>query len=167
LGGEISSKRPGDDTDWELATSILYGPDLQRSAMEETLRRGFRKMSLGVARSEFQALMYRLIIVCRVQPRFNWNGSAWAIDFDSIGGSNLPAILAVQLMAQLGGKALRKCRTCPNWFQPNGRQVYCGKCGIQAAWRSAWQASEQRKREAKTLSISLPARVEKGRKNEV
>jgi len=161
LAMEISNGQSGIDSDWERADSILCGPDFPPRTAEQ---RVFRK-AIALARTEFQIMMRRLIEMSRLQPRFQWDGVGWAIDFDTLYGSNLVAILTVQLMSQLGGKALRKCRTCPGWFQPNGRQVYCKRCGIKAAWRSAWEASEQRKRESLRPGGTFGGtRVEKRRK---
>jgi hypothetical protein len=154
IGRELSDGRTGDDCDWELADSILCGPDFP--PREKTLRDLFRK-HLSDSRTQFQIMMRRLTEIARLQPRFQWDGKAWAIDFDCFHGSNLPALLTVQLMAQVGGNVMRKCRACPRWFEPTGRQVYCAACGIRAAWRDS--ARRQR-----TLAETLEARNKKQRK---
>jgi rRNA maturation endonuclease Nob1 len=84
-------------------------------------------------------MMRRLTVISQVQPRLHWDGDGWAIDFDSFGASNIAALMTIQLMAEMGGDAMKKCRSCPRWFQGTGRQVYCGACGIKAAWRAAAQ----------------------------
>jgi hypothetical protein len=145
LAMEISNGRAGIDTDWERVDVILCGPDFPPRPKNQ---KHFRKI-IGVARTEFEILMQRLIEMSRLQPRFRWDGTAWAIDFDTLYGPNLVAILTIQLMGQLGGKVMRKCRNCPGWFQPIGRQVYCKRCGLKAAWRSASKkAYDARKEEA-------------------
>jgi hypothetical protein len=152
IGADVSDGRVGDVVDWELAERCLYGEEYPFQ-IRSTLRRAAAAIpgSSPVARSEFQRLVRSLIRVCRIQPGFRWDKTGWSIDFDSILGSNLAAILALQLISQLGGKALRKCRECPRWFLPRGRQVYCKKCGIRAAWRSAWRTAEQKRRDALAL----------------
>lgn len=134
IGRELNAGRTGDEWDWELADSILYGSDFPPG--DKALRGIFRKY-LRDSRIEFQAMMRRLTTIARLQPRLRWDDKAWAIDFDCFRGSNLPALLTVQLMAEVGGNLMRKCRACPRWFQPVGRQVYCSACGIRAAWRDA------------------------------
>lgn len=146
IGLEISNAGTGDDIDWELADVILCGPDFPPRPKE--LRDLFRKY-LKESRAEFQTLMRLLVERCRLQPRFQWDGTAWSIDFDCLHGSNLAAILTVQLMSQLGGKAMRKCRECPRWFQPSGRQVYCKKCGIRPAWRAASRRQREKRKSGK------------------
>jgi hypothetical protein len=152
IGADVSDGHVGDGVDWELAERCLYGEEYPFQ-----IRSTFRKAAAAIpgsspaARSEFQRLVLTLIRVCRIQPGFRWDKTGWSIDFDSILGSNLAAILALQLISQLGGKALRKCRACPRWFSPHGRQVYCKKCGIRAAWRSAWRTAEQNRRDALAL----------------
>jgi len=94
--------------------------------------------------------MYRLHwlgTICQLQPTLCWRKDRWVIEFDTAWGtgSNVPAILVLQLMAEIGGNAMRKCRNCPQWFLPTGRQVYC-TCGIRAAWRDAERRERKRPR---------------------
>jgi hypothetical protein len=138
---ELSQGRSGEDTDWELADAILSGPDFP--GWSELEREVFLS-STTLARVQFQILMRRLVEISGLVPRLNWKDGAWAIDFDCEGSSNLAAILTIQLMARVGGGAMKKCRSCPRWFQPTGRQVYCSACGIRAAWRDA--SARRRKR---------------------
>jgi hypothetical protein len=145
---ELSQGRPGEDTDWELADSILSGPDFP--AWSALQREAFLS-STPLARDHFQTLMRRLVEISGLVPRLNWKDGAWAIDFDCEGSSNLAAILTIQLMARVGGGAMKKCRSCPQWFQPRGRQVYCSACGIRASWRDA----SARRRKHLTLETSL------------
>jgi hypothetical protein len=140
IGLELNCNRPGAEVDWELADSILRGPDFPTDlpgphAPKHKLP--FRLVSVGRKILGFQ--IDWLASICRVRPQFCWHKDAWAIEFDSEWGSesNVPAILAIQLMAEIGAKAMRKCRNCPRWFAPSGRQVYCDSCGIKAAWRDA------------------------------
>lgn len=134
IGLELNRRRCGADTDWQLANGGLSAPDFQPWSNEE--RHDFQS-NLGTARLHFQILMRRLARVAGLTLRFYWNDRGWAIDFDCDRGSNLAALMVVQLMARLGGPSMKKCRNCPRWFQPAGRQVYCSACGIRAAWRDA------------------------------
>ena len=148
VGSELNQGNVGTNLDWELADSVLCGPDFPPWSSE------MRRRTLGdlaLARSHFQTLMRRLTDVTHLRPRFCWSGGSWAIDFDSERLPNIPAILTIQLMAKIGGKAMRKCRDCPRWFTPIRRQVYCDLCGIHAAWRHA----AARQREFKSLAKSL------------
>ncbi len=126
-----------DYADWEVADSILYDPGVQWSREQREADLRVYRASLPMARTRFQAMMRELTKFARLQPRFSWSDGAWAIDFDALNGSNLAAILTIQLMAEIGGQAMRQCRSCPRWFAPRGRQVYCKACGIRAAWRDA------------------------------
>jgi len=156
IGQELNAGKTGSDLDWELADKILCADAFAAGAEERLQYRRLRK--LGDARVEFMGLMRTLVEISRLQPRLHWDGEAWAIDFDSFGGSNLAALLTIQLMAQVGGKAMKKCPNCPRWFQPRGRQVYCASCGIRAAWRNA-----ARKRRKRTLVDSLASRRKRRR----
>ena len=116
--------------------------------------------SVPGARTTFQTMMRQLVEVTGLVPRFCWTGRAWAIDFDCFYGSNIGAILAIQLMAAVGGAAMKKCRDCPRWFEPRGRQLYCSACGIRAAWRAA---AATRRRKQSTLAGTLASRDKKAR----
>jgi hypothetical protein len=142
VGLELNAGRSGDVSDWELADGILSAEDFPvggRSHWNITVKH------LQSARTEFMTMMRRLTLVSQVQPRLHWDGQRWAIDFDSFAGSNIAALLTVQLMAQVGGTAMKKCRSCPRWFQSNGRQAYCNACGIKAAWREAARKQRQKR----------------------
>jgi hypothetical protein len=138
IGFSLNRGYRGEDIDWELANSILKGPDFppQVQLMRDSIRVG-----LVTARTNYMTLMRRLVHVCQVQPRFHWSQGTWNIDLDSETLSNLPAILAMQLMLEVGGtKQMVRCSSCPRWFIPHRNQrKYCSKCGIQAAWRDAAQ----------------------------
>jgi|ERR1035438_571663 hypothetical protein len=99
------------------------------------------------ARTRYQTLIRRLVDVSGLVPRFHWNPEArsWAIDFDAeYRPSNLAAILAIQIMTEIAGGIMRKCRACPQFFCPKGRQVYCIECGKPAAHRAAQRALRER-----------------------
>jgi|SRR5579872_373010 len=157
IGLSLNAGHCADDIDWEFVDFHLSGPDFPPHTRA---REFWPPSSLVLGRTHLQIMMQRLLTISWVQPRFNWSSGGWAIDFDSYHGSNLAAILVTQLMAALGGKAMRKCRDCPRWFTPAGRQVYCRVCGIRAAWRHA--AAKKRARD--TLVDSLVTRNEKGAK---
>jgi len=142
IGQELNAGNTGSELDWELADKILSSEEFAAGAEERMQYRHLR--TLDDARTNFMGLMRRLVEISRLQPRLHWDGEAWAIDFDSFGGSNLAALLTIQLMAQVGGKTMKKCPSCPRWFEPSGRQVYCSSCGIRAAWRAAARRRRQR-----------------------
>jgi hypothetical protein len=145
IGLELKAGRSGGDVDWEIVEQIFAaGDDYELLSKEE--RAAFRGKPRE-ARANFVNLMDRLIFLSDLRPRLQWDKKTqtWAIDFDSFAPSNLTAILALQLMSQLGGAAMKRCASCPRWFTPQGRQVYCELCGIRAAWRAA-----ARKRRAAT-----------------
>jgi hypothetical protein len=137
IGLELNAGRRGDHVDWELVNSILCGPDFPQPL--DGRKRVLKPELVSVGRQYLGFTIHWLAKVCRIQPKFHWHEDAWVIDFTSEygSGSNLPAILALQLMAEIGGNAMRKCRSCSRWFPPKGRQVYCRGCGIRAAWRDA------------------------------
>ena len=150
IGLDLQNGHIADAVVWELADSFLYGdPDpllldhFPRSAVQRDRQLAAARSSLPRARKRFQEMIRLLTIVARLQPRFTWSHGIWAIDFDCFHGSNLAAILTIQLMAAIGGQTMRKCRTCPRWFVPSGRQVYCKGCGIRAAWRHAKKRQRQ------------------------
>ena len=144
VGLDINAGSVGNDLDWELADTVLCAGNFPPwdAAMRSLIR-----SSNATARNSFQTLMRVLVTVSSVQPRFCWTGNAWSIDFDCHHGSNLPAILTVQLMAQIGGRAMKKCRNCTTWFEPRGRQVYCASCGLRAARRDAAAAWRRRQKD--------------------
>jgi len=149
IGLEINAGNVGADLDWELADVILVAEDFP--PLSDLMRKLIRG-SIETARTHFQQMMRVLVTVTELQPRFCWVRNAWSIDFDCHRGSNLGAILAIQLMAQIGGAAMKKCRNCPRWFQPQGRQLYCSSCGIRAAWRAATTRYRKRITLADTLA---------------
>ena len=152
IGLEVAVGRRGDAVDWELTDSILYPGS--PSTLEKSIP----------ARDRLQLLIERLVSISRLQPRLAWKDGSWVIDFDALEGSNVVAILTLQLIAGIAHGALRKCRDCPRWFEPNGRQVYCAACGIRASWRAA----AKRSRAKKTLADSLAGRVGKrGKKRRI
>ena len=134
LGMELSEGRCGRTIDWAAADSTLCGRDFAphpREFWEDVQKH------VGFRQSQFQILMRRLVLVSGLYPRFCWRRGAWTIEFDSVEGSNIAAILTTQLMARIAGGLMRKCRNCPRWFQPQGRQVYCRDCGKRASWRDS------------------------------
>lgn len=103
----------------------------------------FSTSTISGARSAYMLLVGGLIEESYLQPCFHWSGGVWNIDMDSVGYSNLPAILTAQLMLRVSSAQTQiKCSACPRWFIPKRNQrKYCNSCGIKAAWRAA-----QRKR---------------------
>lgn len=134
IGLQLNAGKLGEPLDWELAEESLFD-DSRSAAIDQAAQEG----TIAGAREYYAALIDRLVFLTQLAPRLRWDRPAkgWAIDFDSFAPSNLPALLTIQLMAQVGGKAMKKCLDCPRWFQPKGRQVYCDQCGIRAAWRAA------------------------------
>jgi hypothetical protein len=124
IGSALTRKHVGESVDWEIADAILCGEGFRPwSERERSVIRG----EWLIARTHFQILMRCLLRVCRIQPRLYWSNGAWDVALDVLEGTNVPAILAAQLMLEVAGaKQQRKCRTCPSWFIPRGRQVYCG-----------------------------------------
>jgi len=150
VGLSLNRGTGGEDLDWEVADFILVGPDFP--PWDRSMRQAIQS-DLVAARSHYMILMRRLIQICSLQPRFHWSENRWNIDMDSRGLSNLPAILATQLMMAVGGaKRMLKCSSCPRWFIPERNQrKYCSQCGIRAAWRDA----AKRKRLGSDRSRSL------------
>ena len=143
LGINLGSGKRGEVLDWELADRGLCANFLPHAPEDHIMTTKF----IAVARTTFMGLMRRLVQVSGVVPRFHWDSSSgsWAIDFDTNDmRSNVAAILTMQLMAQFGGGAMKKCKNCPRRFRPQGRQVYCRYCGIKAARRDASRRHRQR-----------------------
>jgi len=151
IGLDLQNGHIADAVVWELADSFLYGdpdpllldPLMPRRQEKRDRELATIRSSLPRARSRLQDMIGLLIGQSELRPRLAWISGTWAIDFDCVHGSNLPAILTLQLIASIGGRAMRKCRTCPRWFVPSGRQVYCKECGIRAAWRHAKRRQRQ------------------------
>ena len=152
IGLELNKRRIADPVEWQLADDLLVDDDPERQnkspdwdsavSFGSTLRL-ISLNHLRFARGRFQNIMRRLATMVRLQPQLAWINGAWSIDFNCSRGSNLAAILTIQLMAAIGGHTMRKCRACPRWFTPIGRQVYCGRCGIRASWRDAKKRQRQ------------------------
>jgi hypothetical protein len=150
LGLSLNRGTYGDDLDWEIADLVLVGPDFPPwdSSMRHLIG-----SSLQTARTHYQILVRRLIQICELRPRFHWSANRWNIDMDSESLSNLPAILATQLMLTVGeAKRMLKCASCPRWFIPTRNQrKYCSHCGIRAAWREA--ATRKRRADGRSLLV--------------
>ncbi len=159
LGRSLAIGTCGELNDWKYAHSGLTDERFDES-------RTFMK-HVTLARTTFQGLIRMLVEVSGVIPRLHWDQKSrtWAIDFDTFHGSNLPAILTMQLIARVGRATLRQCRECPAWFEPQGRQVYCAQCGTRAAWRAASQRFRDKRTKGPDFGGNFGYKVEKTKTN--
>lgn len=150
IAAEISQQRPGSVEDWEMANKVISGPDFPPWDVALIV------FHVDVARLHLQILMRVLIHISNVQPRFFWNrsSSSWQIDMDAEGlVSNLPALLAIELMVTIADKdGFAVCSSCHRSYIPlrkpdPTRRNYCDKCGLKAAWRDAARERRRKLRE--------------------
>lgn len=146
VGLELSAGRPGEDTDWELLAQGLSSKDFP------VWPPVFRKR-IQDARTCFRGLIDRLILISGLIPQLCWKGDSWSVDFGCLRGSNLAAVMTLQIMAEIGGRAMRKCQNCPRWFIPKGRQIYCSSptCGKRAGQRAASKSYRGKKQLLKVM----------------
>lgn len=156
IAGEINQGRPGGPDDWGVAAGYRFDVVAVMKAMQQSPGATRVKAALlDIARTELQTEVRYLIERCKVRPRFWWNKDAdqWQIDLDAEGMSNLPGLLAIQLVITIANKeGYAMCSSCHTAYVPERkpdptRRNYCGSCGIRAAWRDASRERRRRKRE--------------------
>ncbi len=120
LGVNLDLKRTGDPRDWRI---LKVEPPSGTGALDE-------------ARLNVMSCVGKLVNEARLQPRLYWNKSngQWQIDFDAPSGSNLLAILVLQLMVSIAGKdGVAICSHCQSKYEPErrpstSRRNYCQDC---------------------------------------
>lgn len=154
IGAEMAQGKNANKVQWQAADGVINGSDFPVWTEEPIAP---WNLSVYEARTYLMMLMRRLLHICNVKPRFLWNKEkeSWQIDLDAYGLSNLPGLLAVELMISVAGKdGFAVCSACGRSYIPKRRpdptrNNYCQKCGIRAAWRNASRKSREKMREQK------------------
>jgi hypothetical protein len=138
IGAELSFGRVGRLEDW--ASLNVRVEDLEKS--------------LNEARFALMSQVRQLVIQARLQPVLFWNPGkdGWQIDLDSSGGSNLMAVLCIQLMLRVADKdGFAICSICHRTYVPSrkpaaSRQNYCDNPQCQ---RDRWKHIKRKQRQKK------------------
>lgn len=120
LGIDINQRRTGAPEEWQV---LDLEPPTGKGAIDE-------------ARLLVMSCVRKLVQKSHLQPRLYWNGGnrQWQIDFDAPSGSNLLAVLVLQLMVSIADKeGIAICSHCQDPYEPErrpsiGRRNYCQEC---------------------------------------
>lgn len=120
IGADLNQERTGTEEEWRAIR----------------LARPAGKRALDEARFLLMSNVRRLVNDAQLRPRLYWNklSEQWQIDFDGPSGSNLLAVLALQLMVSIADKdGVALCSNCHQSYMPErrpsvGRRNYCQLC---------------------------------------
>jgi hypothetical protein len=153
IGAQLSQGKSADACEWQTADALVNGADF--TPMKDDAIAPWNHRNLNWARLNLQTFIRRLLKISDVRPRFYWNHKAksWQIDLDAAESlSNLPGIIAIQVMVTIASRPFAICSNCQRSYIPEKRpdptrRSYCFRDGCKrASRRDAQRDCRERKR---------------------